>query len=673
MNKGIRFWSWLTIVCMALVMLSACGSDEPDPTPPTPPTPVDPNPVTPPDPPKPGFPTVNVLKDTLNAFGGVKLNLQVNELFIDAEKVSTWSDESGKPCEVHLFFSTIIGLPHVVNSGDVIDEEGKLTVTVTNEYSNSSVGVISFVNKSAKENLSSLNIQVGEVVNLLDGITFEEGITLVKTEMEVDGVRQEIADPTHFTPTKPGNITLIFTVQTMNGNRVELSYPVTVKNMEYHSVEIQHLKPKDILPVVGQINNGDRKAYEHLENLRIAECTRVRDMMWKYGAGSHSASEYQSLMLRLNTGMIGEKPEGFDNFELVGKDFHDESEHGHNSWDILCSIIQHANLKVLEDYGNSMDELYGNLQNNAINIFGQSNDIPCPSKEIYEKYNIDYFNFKKYIKKGNFLLFVVGSNITGDLQKKIYHEDMDLPDDYSIYAIPTSEANGKNDNAIDKHIMVTIGTDDNGDTDITYSNHGAKFPVGFHPDVLFSGRSFPYHTLDGNVYAEDGNYTTSFTNYTNLSMADLCFQMYAEVADVDELLTMIRATTLTNYIRLNGQTQNLHLINPAGFFLKYLMPTMPTTIAEGTTINLPQGYYHGVVFNIPGAEVNINGEWVPFNRANAERIKGQNPFTLKWRINAETLALMGYTRGKTVYGYLIAVDDKWNGLNITQEVTFTVN
>lgn len=46
-------------------------------------------------------------------------------------------------------------------------------------------------------------------------------------------------------------------------------------------------------------------------------------------------------------------------------------------------------------------------------------------------------------------------------------------------------------------------------------------------------------------------------------MADLCFQIKADIQDVDELLEMIRSTALTDYIRLDGQTQPLQLINPA--------------------------------------------------------------------------------------------------------------
>ena len=41
-------------------------------------------------------------------------------------------------------------------------------------------------------------------------------------------------------------------------------------------------------------------------------------MMWQYGTGNHNKEEYQSLMMRLNTGMLGENPTGYDNYEIVG-------------------------------------------------------------------------------------------------------------------------------------------------------------------------------------------------------------------------------------------------------------------------------------------------------------------------------------------------------------------
>ena len=149
--------------------------------------------------------------------------------------------------------------------------------------------------------------------------------------------------------------------------------------------------------------------------------------------------------------------------------------------------------------------------------------------------------------------------------------------------------------------------------------------------------------------------------------------MFAEVKDVDELLEMIRSTALTDYIRLDGQTQNLQLMNPAGFFLKYLIPTaLPASIKTDETIALDKGYYHGVVYQIPGAEVNINGQWIAFSNNNKDVILAQNPMTLQWRLNGELLNKYGYKQGDIVNGQVLVVDDQWNGLTITKDISVSI-
>ena len=163
--------------------------------------------------------------------------------------------------------------------------------------------------------------------------------------------------------------------------------------------------------------------------------------------------------------------------------------------------------------------------------------------------------------------------------------------------------------------------------------------------------------------------------------------MKADVADVDELLEMIRSTALTDYIRfdLNGdgdtddildgqpESQPLQLMNPAGFFQKYLMPTsLPTNLKANETTPLEKGYYHGVVYQIPGAEVNINGQWIPFTGENKELIFSQNPMNLEWRLNGETLNNYNYKPGDTISGQIITVNDQWNGLNITKDFSINV-
>ncbi|MBO4825644.1 MAG: hypothetical protein J5506_00205 [Prevotella sp.] len=113
-------------------------------------------------------------------------------------------------------------------------------------------------------------------------------------------------------------------------------------------------------------------------------------------------------------------------------------------------------------------------------------------------------------------------------------------------------------------------------------------------------------------------------------------------------------------------------MNPAGVIKKYLMPTtLPTSLKANETISLEKGYYHGVVFQIPGAEVKINGQWIAFTDDNKNRILAQNPMTLEWRLNGNLLNNYNYKPGDTIDGQIIVVDDQWNGLNITKD--FSVN
>ena len=149
--------------------------------------------------------------------------------------------------------------------------------------------------------------------------------------------------------------------------------------------------------------------------------------------------------------------------------------------------------------------------------------------------------------------------------------------------------------------------------------------------------------------------------------------------DVDELMEMIRSTALTNYIRLdmngdgdtddvyNGQpeTQPLQLINPAGVLRKYcLLSNIPTSISAGEVITLTKGWYKGLLFSIPGAEVLVNGEWISFEAKNKDLILSQNPMDLEWRLNGSLLRKYGYTPGQSIQGQIITVDDQWNGLRL---------
>ena len=95
--------------------------------------------------------------------------------------------------------------------------------------------------------------------------------------------------------------------------------------------------------------------------------------------------------------------------------------------------------------------------------------------------------------------------------------------------------------------------------------------------------------------------------------------------------------------------------------------SLPVTVGEGPYVQLEKGFYKGVIFDIPGAEVNIDGEWVSAIAANQNRIKSQDPFTLQWRLNVPKLISMGYGNNSTITGHVIVVDDQFAGLNLEKE------
>ena len=132
----------------------------------------------------------------------------------------------------------------------------------------------------------------------------------------MNGVKSEILDPKAYSPQIPGTIGIVFTLGRTDGSTIEVRVDgLTVKGITYNALEIADVNPKELVP---EVEIGDKQVYDHIEYLRVPEATVVRDMMWQYGAGTHTKEQYQDLMMRLNTGMLRENPTGYDNYEIVG-------------------------------------------------------------------------------------------------------------------------------------------------------------------------------------------------------------------------------------------------------------------------------------------------------------------------------------------------------------------
>ena len=165
----------------------------------------------------------------------------------------------------------------------------------------------------------------------------------------------------------------------------------TINSLGYNAIEITNINPVDILPITWQVEVGDKQCYEHIEHLRIAEATRIRDMMREYGAGNYSAEEYKQLMNRLNTGMTQELPSWYDNYEIIWEWtlWWNWTEHAHTERSILCALINHANLKLVNEsieksrQSNLMDFIQNNP--NSINIFWCSSYTEAYNKTDYDR------------------------------------------------------------------------------------------------------------------------------------------------------------------------------------------------------------------------------------------------------------------------------------------------
>lgn len=265
-------------------------------------------------------PEIEVKIAEKNVVAGVKVKVEGNQLFFDDTVAATWKDDYSETFTTELYLFVDGCEPETINSGDVITKAGVFKIHVTDEFGNKSVAEITLLSVAITglENLQNLSLQVDKEVNLLQGLSMAEGLSLVKVEIEQDGVRSEIADATKYTPEVPGSIIIILTLSRTDGSTIEVKVDnLTVKGIQYQSVSIINIKPVDVFPQIAQIESGDKDIYSYVEDLRVAEAYVMREMMSKYGVGNYSPEEYQQLLSRINIGLINELPDDYANYEWI--------------------------------------------------------------------------------------------------------------------------------------------------------------------------------------------------------------------------------------------------------------------------------------------------------------------------------------------------------------------
>lgn len=189
-------------------------------------------------------PDITIYHTEVNVYGDVQLGISFDHLTIADELVMAWSDKTTSQCKVVVSQGDL-----ELKDGDWLNEAGTLKVVVTNGQGKSSTGEIELISKPIEglENLYAAELQVGKETDLLDGLTFVNGASLIKTEIEMDGARSTIDDATRFTPELPGQCNIIFTVQGQDGTTTQVVVEnLTIKPMEYNEPSVECKQKDDI-------------------------------------------------------------------------------------------------------------------------------------------------------------------------------------------------------------------------------------------------------------------------------------------------------------------------------------------------------------------------------------------------------------------------------------------
>ena len=216
-------------------------------------------------------PAIEVKIAEKNVIAGVTASVQNNQLLFNEAVAATWADDYTESCGIGLSLTSAESSEiKAIASGDILSEAGTLKLTVTDEFGNSATAEIKLtaVAVYGLENLQNKQLQVDQEVNLMEGVTIANGLTLAKVEAEQDGIRSEVVNPNAFVPEYPGSVSIILSLSKPDGNTITVtSGNLNVKPLDY---TVAVLKTADVInshyPWFNNIQSQSKKAfvYPHL-------------------------------------------------------------------------------------------------------------------------------------------------------------------------------------------------------------------------------------------------------------------------------------------------------------------------------------------------------------------------------------------------------------------------
>ena len=125
-------------------------------------------------------PTITLLIQEKNVIAGVKVVVKDNQLIFDQDIAATWTDDYSETFTVELYLFVDGCEPESISPGDLITKAGVFKIHVSDEFQNKNIAEITLtaVAITGLENLQNLSLQVDQEVNLLQGLTIAEGLTL---------------------------------------------------------------------------------------------------------------------------------------------------------------------------------------------------------------------------------------------------------------------------------------------------------------------------------------------------------------------------------------------------------------------------------------------------------------------------------------------------------------
>ena len=400
--KTITLWA-------AAELFAACGGGEDGPD--TPVNPIDKKDTI--------APTINVNLSEVDITWWKDIRIEWNKLYIWGELVASRSDDKTANCNVSLSLNW-----KAITSGSSINDEWTLTITVKDNANNSKsidIKIISNSPISWLESLKNLNMQVDQEVNLLNWVTLKNWAELVKTEIEMNGQKIEIADPHHYTPEFPSTCSIILTVKDKSWETKEYRVDdLTIKALEYNEATIDE---------ADMIN----EKYPWYNNLQQS----TKDFVYPHLLSSYAACNWSKLDNRAHI-IQGEIPDTDDVEKIWESNI--PWDHAYKGYYRIRALSPDAAIKWC---GGHWDELENYINNHPDKVFL----VSCAADTWWWgsiedlNTNPDTHSQKNILNKENVIVITANGNRNSSW-RKIYNESIKGEDRYTSASI-NSKLNNK--------------------------------------------------------------------------------------------------------------------------------------------------------------------------------------------------------------------------------------